>query len=225
MARVPRQAQAPRPASDVLRDLTAARLPVPVERLAHRVLRRLIWAESRAHQCAPHRVVFHQLGRPAALAMLVGVAAGIAALRPARIVASPLLLGRRFQDHDGRWRWAVAPAVRHLTTRWPHHLSRRRRRRRHDGPKSRRQVVGWPTRVSRDPVEYTTPMGAAIITALATPSHPIKASFTFQVSGFKLPVARPGFQLETCHLRLETRHSKLATRHCGILLDTGNDVQ
>ena len=144
VARVPTGRRAPRPAREVLADLDAARLPAPVARIARRILQRLMWAESRAHRCAPRDVVLHQLGRPAALATLVGVAAGIAHVRPRQIFASPLLLGRRWQDHDGRWRNAVAPAVRILT-------------------------AGWPVRVSRRRVEYTTPMGAAIVTALAHP--------------------------------------------------------
>ena len=139
-----RAALFPRAARDVLAELEAARLAAPVARIARAVLRRLMWAEARAHRCAPTEVLFHQLARPQALATLVGVAAGMAHLRPQRIFASPLLLGRRWQDHGGRWRPAVAPAVRILT-------------------------AGWPVRVSRRPVEYTTPLGAAIVTALAAP--------------------------------------------------------
>lgn len=148
VARLPAGRRAPRPAREVLDDLRVARLPAPATRTVRRILRRLIWAEARAHQCAPRDVVFHQLGRPSALVTLVGVAAGIAHLRPTTILASPLLLGRRFQDHDGRWRRAVAPAVQVLTAE-------------------------WPVRVSQRPVEHTTPMGAAIVTVLAQPVFPL----------------------------------------------------
>lgn len=145
LARGPRpSATGPRLAREVIASVAHARLPAAIKRTALTILRRLIWAEARAHRCPVRDVVLHQVSRPEALATIIGVSAGLTYLGVRRVIVSPLRLGARYQDHAGRWRRAVGPAVRQLTR-------------------------GWPVRVSRRPVEFTTPTGAAIITALAPP--------------------------------------------------------
>ena len=132
----------PQPASAVRHSLTRCGLPPMVTRTALTILQRLIWAEARAHRCAPERVRLHQVGSPRALTRLVGVSAALAYFRVRAVYTTPLLIGARSQDHGGHWRRRVAPAVSGL-------------------------MAGWPTLRSTQSVEYTTPTGAAIVTALA----------------------------------------------------------
>lgn len=134
----------PRPARRILSELSAAPLPPSIRGMALKILRRLVLAEARAHACRPSQVVLHQLSDPDTLVDLVGVSTGLSFFGVRGVYSSPLLLGARYRDHDGRWRARVGPAVRGLT-------------------------AAWPVWVSRDPVEYTTPTGAAIVTALAQP--------------------------------------------------------
>jgi len=131
----------------VIRELAGCRLPAAIKRAALTMLRRLVWAEATVHRCPPGQVVLHQVGDPDTLVDLVGFSAGLAYFRVTQVIASPLLVGARYQDHAGRWRNTVGPAVAWLTAHWP----------------------VW---VSPEAVEHTTPTGAAMVTALARPPDP-----------------------------------------------------
>lgn len=158
----------PRPALAIRRDLARALIPAAIKRTAMAIFRRLTWAEARVHGCPPDQVRLHQLGDPDTLVEVVGVSAALAHFRITRVVASPLLLGRRYQDHAGRWRRAVGPAVAHLT-------------------------AGRPVFVSRLPMEWTTPTGAAIVTALARPGPTgwrAPARVTARGQGWAWPASR-----------------------------------
>ncbi len=160
-----RDQRPPRPAHEILQALRRCAVPATLRRRAVAVLTRLIQAEAAVHRCLPGRVLLYQLSEPDTLADLVGFSAGLAFFRIRWVVASPLLVGARHRDHDGRWRSVPGPAVRRLTTGWP---------------------VWW----SRQAVEYTTPTGAAIVTALARPAASGAASRVLARGPYRRSVPR-----------------------------------
>ena len=172
----------PRPAHEIVRALRRCAVPAGLRRPAVTILRRLIQAEAAVHHCPPGRVLLYQLSEPDTLADLLGFSAGLAFFRIRRVVASPLLVGARHRDHDGRWQSAPGPAVCRLT-------------------------VGWPVWWSRQAVEYTTPTGAAIVTALARPAAEVAAGRVMAVGrGMPWP-PRPGLGPVTLTILTASRYA------------------
>ena len=172
----------PTPAHEIVQALRRCALPAGLIRPAMTILTRLVRAEAAVHRCPPDRVLLYQLSEPDTLADLVGFSAGMAFFRIRRIVASPLLLGMRHRDHDGRWRSTPGPAVRRLTAGWP---------------------VWWSPRA----IEYTTPTGAAIVTALARPTAPMAAGRVVAVGrGVPWP-PRPGLGPTTVTVLRASRYA------------------
>ena len=109
-----------------------------------RVITLLAQAEGAAHRRPWKEVIFHQLGRPDTLAALTGFCQGLAHFRIQSVYTSPVPLGRRHQDPQGAWKPVPGPATRWLLRRLP--------------------VDPRPDRF-----EWTTPTGAALLAAFASP--------------------------------------------------------
>lgn len=90
---LPADAQPRRTLPDVRTVLDAAELPGDVGRAAFGVFERLATAEARVHGGTVEQVHFHEVGALDALADVVGVCAGLAALGLAELHCSPVALG------------------------------------------------------------------------------------------------------------------------------------
>lgn len=77
----------------IRRTIASADLPAPVRDRALVIFRRLVEAEGRAHGLAPESVHLHEAGAADAIADVVGCCAALHALKPDRIVVSPLTTG------------------------------------------------------------------------------------------------------------------------------------
>ena len=78
---------------DIRRTIAQAELPTPVRDRALVIFRRLIEAEAEAHGCAVDAVHLHEAGAADAIADVVAACAALHALRPDRIVVSPVTTG------------------------------------------------------------------------------------------------------------------------------------
>jgi hypothetical protein len=122
--------------------LRGSRLAAPVRDLAARIFLRLAEAEGRVHQVPVDRVHFHEVGAADAIVDIVGAAASFVHL-DARVVATPLPLGRGFVD------------CRHGTLPLP-------------APATVGALVGVPTYDAGIDAELVTPTGASIVATVAT---------------------------------------------------------
>ncbi|MDZ4183445.1 MAG: nickel pincer cofactor biosynthesis protein LarC [Desulfuromonadales bacterium] len=128
---------------DIDQMLVDSSLAVPVRELAQRVFHRLAVAEGRVHGVPAAEVHFHEVGALDSIVDIVGVAAGLVALAPSRIVcgALPFATGM-VQSAHGRYP-LPAPATLEL-------------------------LRGWPHRPDASDSELLTPTGAAIIAEVAS---------------------------------------------------------
>jgi hypothetical protein len=76
--------------------LEGSALASEVRNLSLRVFRRLAEAEGRIHEIGPDEVTFHEVGAVDSIVDIVGAAVLFHHLKPARVLASPLPLGRGF---------------------------------------------------------------------------------------------------------------------------------
>jgi pyridinium-3,5-bisthiocarboxylic acid mononucleotide nickel chelatase len=166
---VPESGQPTRRWSDVRRLLD--RLPEPLRSSAVAVFGALARAEAAVHGGAEEDVHFHEVGALDAVADIVGVCAGVAALRLDRLVASPIALG------GGRARTAhgtipvPGPAVLALL-----------------------EAAGAPGRGGPDEEELATPTGVALATTLAAgfgPMPALRPTATGTGAGTRDPAGRP----------------------------------
>ncbi|WP_198427386.1 nickel pincer cofactor biosynthesis protein LarC [Streptomyces buecherae] len=134
----------------VLALLAAARLAPDVARFARRVFELLAEAEAQVHGTAPEQVHFHEVGAHDALADVVGCAAALADLgllaAGAQVTCSALAAGNGHVDSAHGQLPVPVPAVLRIAAR--HGLA---------------LVAGELTG------ERTTPTGAALVAAVATP--------------------------------------------------------
>lgn len=123
--------------------LAESSLDTPVRELARRIFQRLAQAEGKVHGVPPEEVHFHEVGALDSIVDIVGVAAGLVALAPSRIVcgALPFATGM-VQSAHGRYP-LPAPATLEL-------------------------LRGWPHRPDTSDSELITPTGAAIIAEVAS---------------------------------------------------------
>ncbi|SDY84599.1 hypothetical protein SAMN05660209_03884 [Geodermatophilus africanus] len=165
----PEAGQPTRRWSDVRRLLD--RLPDPLRSSAVAVFGALARAEAAVHGVAEEDVHFHEVGALDAVADVVGVCAGMAALRLDRLVASPIALG------GGRARTAhgtipvPGPAVLALL-----------------------EAAGAPGRGGPDEEELATPTGVALATTLASgfgPMPALRPTATGTGAGARDPAGRP----------------------------------
>ncbi len=165
----PEAGQPTRRWSDVRRLLD--RLPDPLRSSAVAVFGALARAEAAVHGVAEADVHFHEVGALDAVADVVGVCAGMAALRLDRLVASPIALG------GGRARTAhgtipvPGPAVLALL-----------------------EAAGAPGRGGPDEEELATPTGVALATTLAAgfgPMPALRPTATGTGAGTRDPAGRP----------------------------------
>lgn len=118
--------------------LTTADLPEAVRTRAVGTFRRLAEAESRIHRRPLEQVHFHEVGALDAIVDVVGVCAGIVELGVRRVVAGPVPQGIGMVRGDHGLLPLPAPAVLEL-------------------------LQGAPTFSTGEPVELTTPTGAALL--------------------------------------------------------------
>ena len=154
---------------DVRAILEQAALDAHVRAAALDTFARLAGAEATAHGQPADDVHFHEVGALDAIADVVGVAAGLAALRLDALVCSPVAVGSGFvQAAHGRMPVPV-PAVVSLLTGAP--------------------TLGGPTES-----EHTTPTGAALLAAHVTaygPQPAMTVSSTGTGAGGRDPAAVP----------------------------------
>ncbi len=143
------------PGSDVRRTwadvrvvLADAALADGVRSGALAVFERLAVAEGRVHRVPADEVHFHEVGALDALADVVGVVAGFAALGLDRLVASPVALG----SGSARGAHGVVPVP---------------------GPAVLELLAGAPVVAGPVPAEMCTPTGAALVAALADGFGPL----------------------------------------------------
>ena len=165
----PEAGQPLRTPSDVRRLL--GRLPDPLRSSAVEVFDALARAEAAVHGVAEEEVHFHEVGALDAVADVVGVCAGVAALRLDRLLASPIALGGgHARTAHGRIP-VPGPAVLALL-----------------------EAAGTPGRGGPDEEEMATPTGVALATTLAAgfgPMPALRPTATGTGAGTRDPAGRP----------------------------------
>jgi hypothetical protein len=128
---------------DIDNMLVESSLHAPVRELARRIFHRLALAEGKVHGVPAEEVHFHEVGALDSILDIVGVAAGLVALKADRVVcgALPFATGMVLSAH-GRYP-LPAPATLEL-------------------------LRGWPQRPDASDSELLTPTGAAIIAEVAS---------------------------------------------------------
>jgi len=130
--------------TDIQAMLTEAALPAGVQERSLQVFQRLAEAEASVHGVPVGQVHFHEVGAWDSIADIVGAAAALENLGVDAVVSGPPPLGSgSIQTAHGNMP-LPAPATAAL-------------------------LQGWPVRPGPAGVESTTPTGAAILAALATP--------------------------------------------------------
>ncbi|SDO15058.1 nickel pincer cofactor biosynthesis protein LarC [Geodermatophilus sp. DSM 45219] len=165
----PEAGQPTRRWSDVRRLL--GRLPEPLRSPAVEVFGALARAEAAVHGVAEEDVHFHEVGALDAVADVVGVCAGLAALRLDRLLASPIALGGGTARTAHGTIPVPGPAVLALL-----------------------EAAGAPGRGGPDEVELATPTGVALATALADgfgPMPALRPTATGTGAGTRDPAGRP----------------------------------
>ena len=165
----PEAGQPARSWSDVRRLLD--RLPEPLRTSAVEVFGALARAEAAVHGVAEEDVHFHEVGALDAVADVVGVCAGMAALRLDRLVASPIALGGGTARTAHGTIPVPGPAVLALL-----------------------EAAGAPGRGGPDEVELATPTGVALATTLAAgfgPMPALRPTATGTGAGTRDPAGRP----------------------------------
>ncbi|WP_100502031.1 nickel pincer cofactor biosynthesis protein LarC [Geodermatophilus chilensis] len=147
------------------------RLPDPLRSSASAVFGRLARAEASVHGVPEDDVHFHEVGALDAIADVVGVCAGVAALGVDRLVASPIALGGGRARTAHGWIPVPGPAVLALLS-----------------------GAGAPGRGGPDDDELATPTGVALTTTLATAFGPmplLRPTRTGTGAGTRDPAHRP----------------------------------
>ena len=143
-------------------------LDVPARELSRRIFHRLAAAEGKVHGVPPEEVHFHEVGALDSILDIVGVAAGLVALKADRIICGVLPFATGMvQNAHGRYP-LPAPATLEL-------------------------LRGWPHRPDASESELLTPTGAAIIAEVAS-YGPFPAMTLEQVGygvGSRDPADRP----------------------------------
>ncbi len=142
--------QAHRTMAEIRAMLHGAGLGSEVRELALRVFQRLAEAEGRIHGVATEAVTFHEVGALDSIVDIVGAAAGITWLRPARVISSSLPLGKGFVRGSHGVLPIPAPATLEI-------------------------LKGVPVSEGWQKEELVTPTGAAIIRELAHEFGPLPA--------------------------------------------------
>jgi len=134
---------------DIRTMLTGAHLPEPVRTGAIGVFQALAEAEAEAHGCAPDDVHFHEVGALDSILDVVGVCAGLHALRVERLLAGAVATGWGTVRTSHGTLPVPAPAAAALLRGLP--------------------IVPGPARADgSSPGELTTPTGAALLRILAS---------------------------------------------------------
>jgi uncharacterized protein (TIGR00299 family) protein len=147
------------------------RLPPPLRGSASAVFAALARAEAAVHDVAEDDVHFHEVGALDAIADVVGVCAGMAALGLDRLVASPIALGGGRAETAHGWIPVPGPAVLELLAQ-----------------------AGAPGRGGPDHEELATPTGVALATTLASVFEPmplLRPMRTGTGAGGRDPAHRP----------------------------------
>jgi len=131
----------------ILDIIGAAQLPPPVAENAERVFRRLAEAEASVHGIAVEKVHFHEVGAADAIVDIVASCAGLHALGITQFTASAIPTGHGTVVCEHGTLPIPAPATAAL-------------------------LQGVPLDAADEPVELTTPTGAAIVTTLAAAYGP-----------------------------------------------------
>ena len=155
--------------SDVRRLL--GRLPDALRSSAVEVFGALARAEAAVHGVPEEDVHFHEVGALDAVADVVGVCAGLAALRLDRLVASPIALGGGWARTAHGTIPVPGPAVLALL-----------------------EAAGAPGRGGPDEVELATPTGVALAATLADgfgPMPALRPTATGTGAGTRDPAGRP----------------------------------
>ena len=134
----------PRKANEILRWVESFSMDRPIRRRTLQALKTLIRAEAKAHGVPSAQVHFHQLARPDTLESFIGFAAGLVHFRIKRVHVSPIRVGNFHRDPHGFVRHRPGPATVEL-------------------------LKTFPVRWMKDEVEWTTPTGAALVSAFAVP--------------------------------------------------------
>ncbi|MBI3616551.1 MAG: DUF111 family protein [Candidatus Omnitrophica bacterium] len=158
----------PRRAVDLIRFVEESSLSSPVKRSLIRVLSVLTRAEAKAHGASWRQVQFHQLGRVDTLVNLAGLCAGLNYFSIGPVYASRIPLGCRFHDPHGNWQARPGPSTQWLLRRF--------------------KTVRRP-----EPFEWSTPTGAAFLSAFACPdpAPPFKVSRVGHAVGHGRPPTGP----------------------------------
>lgn len=131
---------------DFKRLLSASKLPENIKSKAEKVIEGLFTAESLIHGHEPDSLHLHELGSPDTIIDVVGTLRGLEFLGIKRVFCSPVNVGRGLVKTGH----GILPVP---------------------GPATLELLKGFPV-LSRGPeVELTTPTGAALLKALAEPSH------------------------------------------------------
>jgi uncharacterized protein (TIGR00299 family) protein len=134
--------QVHRTLSDILKLLSAAKLPPAAHARAEAIFRRLAEAEGKVHGVPPERVQFHEVGALDSIADIVGCALALEHFQPDQVSSSPALLGRGLTEGGHGVVPLPAPATVEL-------------------------LRGLPSRGVDIEAELTTPTGAAILATQA----------------------------------------------------------
>ena len=124
--------------------VSGSQLVSPIKNSLIRVLTTLGRAEGKIHGRPWRTVILHQLAEVDTLVSCVGFCAGLNYFKVKKVYVSWIPLGRRHQDHAGRWRATPGPATCHL-------------------------LDGFSLYHRPERFEWTTPTAAALLSALATP--------------------------------------------------------
>lgn len=135
-------ARAPLSLARIERAISKSRLPGPVKDVSLAVFDRLAEAEGIAHQRAPGRVRFHEVGVLDSVVDIVGAALGVHLLGVTRVSASAVNLGAGFVEFSHGRLPVPGPAVAALAT-------------------------GIPVYSTGPQYEMTTPTGLAVLRTLA----------------------------------------------------------
>jgi len=84
--------------AEIKRLLTAGMSPGPPKDMALKIFALLAEAEGKAHGVNPQHVHFHEVGAIDSIVDIVGVSLGVCSIEPARVVSSPIPIGRGFVE-------------------------------------------------------------------------------------------------------------------------------
>lgn len=154
---------------EILSIISAADLSTRVTERATAVFKRLAEAEAAVHGTSVDAIHFHEVGAADAIVDIVGACAGLQLLELDRIVCSPIPTGYGTVTCDHGVMPVPAPATAEL-------------------------LKGVPLADCDEPMELTTPTGAAILTTLASdfgPLPPMRIASVGYGAGSRVSKTRP----------------------------------